>query len=66
MVIGHSQWPTLQKHIQRVVEAVNAATPGSYVEVDVPLPPKEAIHTPMHHLPASHCSGAFRYTDAII
>lgn len=40
VVIGHSQWPALQEHVQRVVEAVNAATPGSYVEVDIPLPPK--------------------------
>ena len=46
VVIGHSQWPTLQKHIQRVVEAVNAATPGSYVEVDVPLPPKKPFTRP--------------------
>src|SRR5215467_5186121 len=36
VVIGHSQWPALQPHVQRVVDAVNAATPGSYVEVDIP------------------------------
>jgi len=41
VVIGHSQWPALQEHIQRVVEAVNAATPSSYVEVEIPLPPKK-------------------------
>ncbi len=41
VVITHAQWPALQKHVQRVVEAVNAATPGSYVEVDIPLPPKK-------------------------
>lgn len=41
VVIGHSQWPALQEHVQRVLEAVNAAMPGSYVEVDIPLPPKK-------------------------
>jgi len=41
VVIGHSQWPALKPHVQRVVEAVNAAVPGSYAEVDIPLPPKK-------------------------
>ena len=36
VAIGHSQWPALQPHVQRVVHAVDAATPGSYVEVDIP------------------------------
>ena len=36
VVLGRQQWPELRLHIQRVVEAVNAATPGSYVEVDIP------------------------------
>lgn len=36
VVIGYSHWPTLKQHIERVVEAVDAATPGSYVEVDIP------------------------------
>ena len=36
VVIGHSQWPALQPHIHRVVEAGDAATPGSYAEVDIP------------------------------
>lgn len=40
VVIGHAQWPALRRHVQRVVEAVNAATPGSYAEVDIPLPLK--------------------------
>jgi hypothetical protein len=40
VVIGHSQWPALEPHVQRVVEAVNVAGPGSYAEVDIPLPPK--------------------------
>jgi hypothetical protein len=36
VVIGYQQWPALQRHIDRVVAAVNAATPGSYTEVEVP------------------------------
>ena len=40
IVIGHSQWPALEPHVQRVVEAVGAAFPGSYAEVDIPIPPK--------------------------
>jgi len=29
--------PTLRRHVERVVAAVNAATPGSYAEVDIPF-----------------------------
>ena len=36
MVLGKQQWPDLRSHIQLVVSAVNAATPGSFVEVDIP------------------------------
>ncbi len=37
VVIGNQQWPTLRRYVERVVAAVNAATPGSYTEVDIPL-----------------------------
>ena len=37
VVIGNQQWPTLRRYVERVVAAVNAATPGSYAEVDIPL-----------------------------
>ena len=30
-------WPILRNHVERVVAAVNAATPGSFAEVEVPL-----------------------------
>jgi hypothetical protein len=33
VVLSRQQWPELEPHIQRVVDAVNATTPGSYVEV---------------------------------
>jgi hypothetical protein len=36
VVLGQQQWPQLRAHIQRVVETVNAAVPGSYVEVAIP------------------------------
>jgi hypothetical protein len=37
VVLGRQQWPGLQPHVQFVVEAVNAAVPGSYTEIDLPL-----------------------------
>ena len=36
VVLGKGQWPALQPHVARVVAAVNAATPGSYTEVEIP------------------------------
>jgi hypothetical protein len=37
VVLGHAQWPVLRMHGAHVVAAVAAATPGSFVEVDVPV-----------------------------
>ena len=37
VVLGNQQWPTLRRYVERVVAAVNAATPGSYTEVDIPF-----------------------------
>jgi len=37
VVLGNQQWPTLRKYVERVVAAVNAATPGSYTEVEIPF-----------------------------
>jgi hypothetical protein len=36
VVLGNPQWPVLRLHVDRVVEAVSAAKPGSYTEVDIP------------------------------
>jgi len=36
VVLGMQQWPSLEPHVRLVVEAVNAAIPGSYTEVDLP------------------------------
>lgn len=38
VVLGTPQWPVLRLHVERVVAAVNATTPASYVEVDIPAP----------------------------
>ncbi|HEY3936832.1 MAG TPA: hypothetical protein VGL97_05355 [Bryobacteraceae bacterium] len=36
VVLGQQQWPHVRPHIQRVVDAINAATPGSFAEVGIP------------------------------
>lgn len=36
VVLGNATWPVLQLHVDRVVAAVNAARPGTYVEVEIP------------------------------
>lgn len=41
VVLGNSTWRFVRSHLDLVRLAVNAATPGSYVEVDIPLPPKK-------------------------
>lgn len=37
VVLPTPQWPVLRQHVAPVVAAVNAATPGSYVEVEIPV-----------------------------
>jgi hypothetical protein len=37
VVLGNGQWPVAQFHVEKIVAAVNAATPGSYVEVEIPF-----------------------------
>ena len=37
LVLGNAQWPVLRQYVERVVVAVNAATPGSYTEVNIPF-----------------------------
>jgi hypothetical protein len=37
VVLEHSQWPMVKLVAENIVAAVNAAKPGSYVEVDVPF-----------------------------
>lgn len=36
VVLGNSRWPVVERYVDRVVAAVNAARPGSYIEVEIP------------------------------
>jgi glutamate racemase len=45
VVLGCSTWRLVRPHLDRVSSAVNAATPRSYVEVDIPLPPKRTFES---------------------
>jgi hypothetical protein len=36
VVLGNPQWPVLRRHVHLVISAVNAATTGSYAEIDIP------------------------------
>ena len=36
VILGNSQRPAVHRYIDRVIAAVNAATPGSYTEVEIP------------------------------
>jgi hypothetical protein len=42
VVLSQQQWPIVRLHLERIVTAVNAATPGSYTEVEIPfrIPPR--------------------------
>jgi hypothetical protein len=35
VVLGSPQWPIVKLHLEKIAAAVNAATPGSYVEVEL-------------------------------
>ena len=37
VVLGNQQWPTLRRYVEKVVAAVDAATPGSFTEVEIPF-----------------------------
>jgi hypothetical protein len=37
VVLGNQQWPLVSLHLDKIAAAVNAATPGSYTEVDIPF-----------------------------
>jgi hypothetical protein len=36
VILGNSRRPAVHRHIDLVIAAVNAATPGSYTEVEIP------------------------------
>jgi vancomycin permeability regulator SanA len=37
VVLGNQQWPIVRLYLDRIAAAVNACTPGSYSEVEIPL-----------------------------
>lgn len=37
VVLGNSQWPLVQLHLDRIVAAVNACSAGSFAEVEIPF-----------------------------
>ena len=37
VILSRQQWPQLRPHVQLVVHAVNAASPGSFAEVEMPF-----------------------------
>src|SRR5271166_5969951 len=37
VVLSTPQWPVVRLHMERIAAAVNAVTPGSYIEVDLPV-----------------------------
>ena len=37
VVLGNSQWRIAQRHVRKIAATVNAATPGSYSEVEIPF-----------------------------
>jgi hypothetical protein len=44
VVLGNSTWRYVRPHLDPVVSAVNAATPGGYAEVEIPYPPKKPFN----------------------
>ena len=37
VALGNSQWRIVQRHVRKVSAAVDAATPGSYTEIEIPF-----------------------------
>jgi hypothetical protein len=40
VVLAEQQWPRVRPHVRLVLDAINAATPGSQMEVDFPDEPR--------------------------
>jgi glutamate racemase len=37
VILGNQQWPLVKLHLDKIAAAVNTATLGSFVEVDIPF-----------------------------
>lgn len=40
VLTGSTRWSSVRQHADRIAAAVTSATPGSYVEVEIPFEPK--------------------------
>jgi hypothetical protein len=40
VILGSNIWPIVQEHGERITTKVDAATPGSYDFIEMPVPPK--------------------------
>ena len=40
VVLGSNIWPVVRKHSAAIAASVDAAAPGSYAFIEMPLPPK--------------------------
>ena len=40
VLTGSTKWSSVRQHAERIAAAVASATPGSYVEVEIPFEPK--------------------------
>jgi len=40
IVLGNGNWPTIQNHLPEIAAQVEASQPGSFIFVEMPLPPK--------------------------
>jgi predicted nuclease of predicted toxin-antitoxin system len=40
VVLRLQQWPSLRPHVQHIAEAIDAAKPGTYVEIEFPAHPE--------------------------
>jgi hypothetical protein len=36
VVLGKGRWSVIKAHVPEIVTAINAATPGSFAEIDIP------------------------------
>jgi len=37
IILGNQQWPLVRLHLDKIAAALNAATPGSFTEVEIPF-----------------------------
>jgi hypothetical protein len=37
VALGQGRWSLIRRHVSQVVAAINAATPGSFAEVEIPF-----------------------------